>query len=117
MADGYTPYSDDAAGWDPQAPVNVILATLTASADGYNNWAFFFVGNTYIGHDTKEPSLGISIVGRTSNTITLGYTIYGPNDPNCCPSGGSRSVRYQWNGSQLIPLDPIPTNDPTGYHR
>ncbi len=118
LAAGYTPSSDASASWDPQAPINVILATLTGSADGYNNWAFFFVGNRYIGHDTKDPSLTIAVTGRrTTDTITLAYTIYAPSDPNCCPTGGTQSVRYQWNGSQLIPLDPIPSNDPTGNHR
>jgi hypothetical protein len=117
QADGYTPFSDAAATWDPTAPINVILGTLTGSADGYNQWAFFFVGNRYIGHDTKDPSITISVASRTPSVITLTYTIYRPSDPLCCPTSGSQDVRYQWNGSQLIPLDPIPGNDPNADHR
>ncbi len=117
MADGYTPYANSASFWDPTAPINVILATLTNSADGYNNWAFFFVGNKYIGHDASDPSLTISILRRTPTVITLSYTLYAPADPNCCPSGGTQSVRFQWNGTSLTPLDPIPGEDPTKNHR
>ena len=61
MADGYTPYQDAAEFWDPQSPINVVLGTLTGSADGYNNWAFFFAGNVYIGHDASTPSMQLAI--------------------------------------------------------
>jgi serine/threonine protein kinase len=117
MADDYTPYENSAEFWDPTAPINVILGTLTNSADGYNNWAFFFAGNRYIGHDTTDPSLALAIDSRTPTVITLNYTLYGPSDPNCCPTGGTQSVRYQWNGQTLTPLDPIPGEDPTKNHR
>jgi serine/threonine protein kinase len=116
-AAGYTPSQNDGQFWDPQAPINVVLGTLTGSADGYNNWAFFFAGNSYIGHDATSPSMQIAIQGRTKTVITLAYQIYGPSDPTCCPTGGTQTVRYQWNGSKLVPLDPIPSDDPTGNHR
>jgi hypothetical protein len=117
MAAGYTPYENSGTFWDPSAPINVILGTLTNSADGFNNWAFFFAGNRYIGHATSDPSLAISIAGRTPTVITLSYTLYAPSDPNCCPTGGMQQVRFQWNGSSLTPLDPIPGEDPTKNHR
>ncbi|HEX4017354.1 MAG TPA: protein kinase [Frankiaceae bacterium] len=117
MADDYTPYEDAAEFWDPTAPINVILGTFTNSGDGYNNWAFFFAGGQYIGHDTTSPSMAVSIQGRTRSVITLSYTIYGPSDPTCCPTGGMQTVRYQWDGKKLTPLDPIPTDDPAGNHR
>jgi hypothetical protein len=117
MAANYTPYQNDGEFWDPQAPINVVLGTLTGSADGYNNWAFFFAGNTYIGHDATTPSMQLSVQSRTKNTITLAYQIYGPSDPTCCPTGGIQTVRYKWDGKSLTPLDPIPSDDPTGNHR
>jgi serine/threonine protein kinase len=117
MAVGYTPYQNAAEFWDPQSPINVVLGTLTGSADGYNNWAFFFAGNVYIGHDASTPSMQLEVQGRTATTITLAYQIYGPSDPTCCPTGGTQTVRFRWNGSKLVPLDPIPSDDPTGNHR
>lgn len=116
-ADGYTPDENASTFWDPTAPINVIVATLTGSADGYNNRAFFFADGRYIGHDTKNPSTGIAITSRTPSVITLAYTIYAPSDPLCCPTQGTQSVRYFWNGNGLIPLDPIPGEDPNANHR
>ena len=57
------------------------------------------------------------MLSRTPTVITLSYTLYGPTDPNCCPTGGTQSVRFQWNGTSLTPLDPIPGEDPTQNHR
>ncbi len=117
MDDGYTADQDAASFWNPQAPINAIIGTLTSSADGASQWAFFFAGNQYIGHDTKDPSYEVNFVGRTENQITLAYTIYKPNEPVCCPTGGTKKVRFQWNGKTLVPLDPIPSSDPTKNHR
>ncbi len=115
--DGYTPYSDSASNWDPTAPINVILGTLTGSADGFNNWAFFFAGNTFIGHDTSDPSAQISVFGRTNNVITLSYQLFAPNDPLCCPTAPSQAVRFQYLDGVLTPLDPIPPSGGSGNHR
>jgi LppP/LprE lipoprotein len=117
MDDGYTPYSDSASNWDPSAPINVILGTLSGSADGFNNWAFFFAGNTYIGHDTSDPSAQISVFGRTKNVITLSYQLFAPNDPLCCPTAPAQQVRYQYANGVLTPLDPIPSSSGSGNHR
>ena len=115
--DGYTPYSDSASNWDPSAQINVILGTLTGSADGFNNWAFFFAGNTFIGHDASNPSNQISVFGRTSNVITLSYQLFAPNDPLCCPTAPSQNVRYQYANGVLTPLDPIPPSSGPGNTR
>ena len=117
MGDDYTPYDDSASNWDPMAPINVILATKTGSADGYNNWAFFFAGNTYIGHDTSDPSTAISVFGRTKTVITLAYQLYAPDDALCCPTAPTQNVRFQYLNGVFTPLDPIPTTDPSVNHR
>ena len=103
MAVGYTPYQDAAEFWDPQAPINVVLGTLTGSADGYNNWAFFFAGNRLHRPRRHDPEHADRDPSRTTTVITLAYQLYGPSDPTCCPTGGTQTVRYQWNGSQARP--------------
>lgn len=115
--DGYTPYADSSSNWDPTAPINVILATKSGSADGYNNWAYFFAGNTYIGHDASDPSIQISVFGRTQTTITLSYQLFAPSDPLCCPTANSQNVTYQYVNGVFTALDPIPGTDPNSDHR
>ena len=112
---GYTPHSDAPAYWDPAAPVNVIVGTATRSADGKDNWPFFFAAGRYLGHDSITSSAGVVIAGRSADTITLSYAMYDNDDAFCCPSS-RQTVRYHWNGSRLVPLDPIPPTD-GDYHR
>ena len=47
--------------------------------------------------------------------LVVTWAIYGPDDPNCCPSGGLRSRYYRWDGQELVieqedvaPLDEAP---------
>jgi LppP/LprE lipoprotein len=109
-----------AEGFDPVDPgtyksgstLRVLLGVKSGSATSYNQQAFFFVGGRYLGTDTKGVSAGIRYEGQTDDTVTLAYALYEPNDPNCCPKGGTARVRYRWNGSRLTPLDPIPPESP-----
>jgi hypothetical protein len=102
---GYVP--DDPPQWNETQTLRVLVATRKGSGDGYAKRAFFFVGRRYIGTDTSQDSAGIRVDGQSDTTITLAYALYGPNDALCCP-GGKAAVRYHWNGSKLVPLDPIP---------
>lgn len=113
---GYTPY--DTSTYDSKYSLNVLIGIVTGSADGYTQKAFFFYGDQYLGTDTTEPSTMINLVGRDDKTITLKYTLYNTSDPLVNPTGGFTTVRYQWDGSKLTPLDPIPTSDRSiGGHR
>lgn len=113
---GYTPY--DTTTYDPNSPLNVLIGVATGSADGYNQKAFFFYGDQYLGTDTTDPSITIALAGRDDKTITLRYTLYNSSDSLANPTGGFATVRYQWDGSKLTPLDPIPSTDwSTNGHR
>jgi hypothetical protein len=99
--------ADDPSQYQTDQTLRVLIATRKDSGDGYAKKAFFFVGGRYIGTDTSNDSAGIRVDDQSDKLITLEYALYGKNDALCCPSG-SASVRYQWNGSRLVPLDPIP---------
>lgn len=114
---GYTPNPDTGKHWDNSATLNVIVGILTGSADGHPAWAFFFVDGHYIGTDTELPSALINLAWTHSDTVALTYLLYAPADPMCCPSAGTATVRYHWNGSHLAPLDPIPPAGGTGPSR
>ncbi len=102
---GYNPV--DPSQWNETQTLRVLVGVRKDSGDGYARRAFFFVGRRYIGTDTSDDSAGIRVDGQSDTTITLAYALYGRGDALCCP-GGTGSVRYQWNGSKLVPLDPIP---------
>jgi hypothetical protein len=104
--------------FQPGCTLRVVLCTHTDTADGKGMFAFFWVGDQYIGTDTADQSIAIRFVGQTDTTVTLAYALYTPSDPLCCSTGGTATVRYHWDGTKLTPLDPIPTADPSAaVHR
>ncbi|WP_410677121.1 LppP/LprE family lipoprotein [Amycolatopsis sp. cmx-4-68] len=109
-ARGYTP--NTAPDWSDGRGLHVITATATGSADGYDQRAFFFYDNYYLGTDAKLPSATITEAWSTGDTIALNYQLYEPDDAACCPTAGSATVRFHWFGHNLRPLDPIPPADP-----
>lgn len=90
-----------------------LVGVAADSADGMNQRTFFFWDDEYLGTDTWEPSAGIAIASQADEgmTIALEYVLYRPEDPICCPTGGTTRVRYHWTGEKLVPLDPIPSSD------
>jgi hypothetical protein len=115
-AHGYTP--DDTTSYHPNQTLQVLVATRTASADGYAQQAFFFVDSRYVGTDTSTPSAGIKLISQGDTEATLAYRLYRPGDPLCCARGGEATVRFQLNNGRLVPLDPIPpANSSTGSSR
>jgi len=99
--------------FDPSRNLNVLLGVRTGSADGTAQQAFFFWHGRYIGTDTSDISAGIRLASQTDDTATLVYRLYNPQDPQCCSTAGQATVRYRYDGSRLVPLDPIPPSSST----
>jgi hypothetical protein len=80
------------------------------AGDGRDQHTWFFVGRSRIGSDTREPDSSKEIVGlwRDGNTIAFMYVLYRRGDPNCCPTGGGRIVRFRLSGKHVRPLDRLP---------
>jgi hypothetical protein len=87
---------------------NVLIGTCTGSADGYCQSALFFNKDKFIGMDSDVQSNKVSMAWRNDKTIALNYSLYKDSDGSCCPTGGSKIVRFVTNGSKVTPLDAIP---------
>lgn len=105
-AHGYT--ASDTSDYHPNQTLRVLVGTGSHSNDGYDKQAFFFVDGHYLGTDASRPSAQVSVVSQSDTEVTLAYRLYRPNDPLCCPGGGTAHVRFQLNNGRLVPLDPIP---------
>jgi hypothetical protein len=115
-AHGYTP--TDISDYHPNQTLRVLIGRRTGSADGYNQRAFFFLDNRYIGTDSGQPSASLSVVSQSDTEVTLAYALYRAHDPLCCPSGGQVTVRFQLDNGALVALDPIPpVSSATGLAR
>jgi hypothetical protein len=98
--------------YHPEHQLRVITAVRDSSVTGTEQQAFFFVGDRYIGTDSKEPSAGITMLSQDDTTVTLNYPRYQSQDPMCCASEGFAMVRYHWDGKSSQALDPVPPSDP-----
>lgn len=104
LAKGYEPFQVQANYGARGGVLIAISGVAIGSADGYNQWVFFFLNDTYLGTDTLYPSPQLAIVGNAGpGAIRVRYTNYAPDDPLCCPSLGSVVVTYYWDGYSLTP--------------
>jgi hypothetical protein len=103
----------DRRAYDASATLRVLLGIKHGSGDGYAKRAFFFVRGRYIGTDTSDLSASMRIASQSDTTVGLTYALYGPRDALCCPHRFG-TVRYHWNGTRLVPLDPIPSRAERG---
>ena len=81
----------------------MLIGTRNGSADGYNQLAFFFLGNHYLGTDSSQPSASMRVLSQSDTEVTLAYALYRSHDPLCCPSGGQTTVRFQLNNGTARP--------------
>ncbi len=115
-AKGFT--ATDTSDYHSDQALRVLIGTRSGSSDGHGQQAFFFVNNSYIGTDAKEPSATVRVVAQSDTEVTLAYPLYRASDPLCCPGGGQATVRFQLNNGKLTPLDPIPpASSATGLSR
>lgn len=104
VGQGYEPFQVDVNAGAPGGSLIAIAGTLIGSADGYNQWVFFFLGSTYLGTDTSQPSPQLQLSGNVGpGAIAVQYVAYGPNDPLCCPTLPPVMITYTWNGDALLP--------------
>src|ERR1700691_2920535 len=68
-ARGYTP--NDTSEYHPNQTLRVLTATRTGSADGYDQRAFFFVDDRYIGTDSSQPSASVRVVAQSDTEVVL----------------------------------------------
>jgi hypothetical protein len=92
--------------WRPSAALHVIHATGASGADYPGDWYFFFAGGRLVGQQFFSHAAAQSSVDDATFSVT--YNVFKEGDPHCCPSGGQATVRFHWDGSRLVTLDPLP---------
>jgi hypothetical protein len=97
--------------WRPDQPLKVLLG-VARGADPRAELAFLFVGDRFIGTDTKDPSAQLEVAAQGGDSVTIAYGLYRPADQIDVPTGGSAEVMYRWDGARLVPQDPIPAASP-----
>jgi LppP/LprE lipoprotein len=90
--------------YDPRKTLRVLIGRSTSGSE----LAFFFVNGDYIGNDAQDPSAIMKVARKGDLTVTIAYRIYAPGDAQDKPTGGPVRVRFTWDGTRLVPQDPLP---------
>lgn len=94
--------------FDASEPFNVVVGFRKGAESTGAPRAFFFLNGAFLGNDDPAPSAGITMRWRAGDTIALEYTLYRPNNPQCCATGGAATVRYRLRGRSVVRLDRLP---------
>jgi len=109
-AHGFEGLRTGVTGFDSPNSLKVIVAVeRTVGASHPPSQAFFFFRNRYLGTDTRETSDSVSLASASPTTVALRYELWRPSDAHCCPTG-TATVRFHWDGSALVRLDPMPSD-------
>jgi hypothetical protein len=116
-AEAYVQTQSDVAGsnfqflgpdltWRPSATLHVLRATPSTAASYGGDYYFFFVNGNPVSRQYFTGAM--SEQGLDATTFSVTYRVFRPGDPHCCPTGGTSTVRFRWNGSAVVALDPMP---------
>lgn len=93
---------DPGSTWHDGNVLHVIHATPTGSASYGGDFYYFFVDGYEVGQETFTSASSSGTVDSTTFTVT--FNVYLPTDPHCCPSGGTSTVNFNWDGSSLVTI-------------
>ncbi len=96
-----SPQSDDSTIWRQSTVLHVVHARIQGGSGDSGDYYYFFVNGNAVGRQfftAGSPDL----MGGTDSTFYVRFSVYKPNDPGCCPTGGESEVEFIWNGSQLV---------------
>lgn len=93
--------------WMKGTAFNAIYGNCRAG-DGTDQHIWFFAGGRFVGMDARTPAKSIIGLWRDDRTLAFMYVLYRSSDPNCCPTGGGKIVRFRWNGRHIVALGRLP---------
>ncbi|BDB58875.1 MULTISPECIES: LppP/LprE family lipoprotein [Rhodococcus] len=117
VADALAGLSDDGFAWQIEDSTDAVvgdcpslmwLVAVGGNSASSPEHVLFFADGSYLGTATSEPYAYTSVVDASDGTVTAEYRWIAGDEPFCCPEGGPATVRYTWDGSQIVMLDPLP---------
>ena len=66
-------------------------------------------GATRVGDDTPDFSASLTVSWVSGTEFVVTYAIYRAGDQACCPGGGIAAVGFEWTGSRLAAMRPVPS--------
>lgn len=93
-------FTDPNGTWAAGAPLHVLHATPSQSADYGGDYFYFFVNGRLVASHAFTQAIQAAATDAATYSVT--YEVYKPGDPHCCPSGGQATVQFHWNGTAMV---------------
>lgn len=109
QAGPYGPWVPRTDTYDPSLDLSAIEGDTFSATASSPIQVFLFHKGCFLGTATSDANYFNSTIVQSGNdTVSVHYGHYQPTDGNCCPSLPEYVVRYHWDGSHVVPLDPLP---------
>ncbi|MFC6011104.1 LppP/LprE family lipoprotein [Nocardia lasii] len=92
------------------------LRAIGGNSAGAPIHVLFFHDGKYLGTGTSEPYAFTSVVGSSSDAVTVNYRWLVADEPFAAPQGGPATITYSWTGSGVTMSGPLPS-EVTQPHR
>lgn len=102
----------------PPGPLRAFRGIWHAAGDGGVQNVFFYQGKRFVGV-AHDPNLRSAVIAsQNGRSVTVRQYLYRPDDPYCCPTGGTRDYVFTWSGGRLEARTggashPAPTTPPS----
>lgn len=93
---------DPGSTWHDSNTLHVIHGTPSDSASYGGDFYYFFVDGYQVAEETFTSAMSSATVDSTTFTVT--FNVYLSTDPHCCPSGGTSTVNFNWDGGSLVTI-------------
>ena len=104
----YGPWVPDTSAYDPSLNLSVVRGDTPGGTGSSPVQIFLFHKGCYLSAALPGNYFHVEVSQAGSDTVELRFGHYQPTDPTAAPSLPPYLVRYQWNGIQAVPLDPLP---------
>lgn len=86
----------------PPGPLRAFRGIWHEAGDGGVQNVFFYRGDHFAGV-ARDPNFRSAVISaQDGRSVTVKQYLYRKDDPNCCPSGGTREYTFTWSGGRLV---------------
>jgi LppP/LprE lipoprotein len=97
--DTFNHIEDPGSTWRSNAPVQLLKTVIDYATASSGIGYYFFVNGFYVGGELLAYPQTETFID--ANTFTVTYLVLRHDDAFCCPSGGTRSLTFHWDGRVL----------------
>lgn len=104
----------DTSAYDPSLDLSTVRGDTPGGTVSSPVQVFMFHKGCYEGPALPHAYGEVKIAQVSNDAVAVHYAHFRPTDGNCCPSLPDYVVRFHWNGTKVVALDPAPPHGQGG---